>query len=110
MIHFSVLPSKSESERIHSGGPRIYFAQSSGFDFVIYILYTVANSNAMNGWSSADRLKVITPWWKTALYALDTVLAVLTVLCIWRLVVAIKRKKTWTAEQAANTAYAQNQQ
>ena len=37
MIHFSVLPSKSESERIHSGGPRIYFAQSSGFDFVIYI-------------------------------------------------------------------------
>ena len=30
------------------------------------ILYTVANSNAMNGWSSADRLKVITPWWKTA--------------------------------------------
>ena len=74
------------------------------------ILYTVANSNAMNGWSSADRLKVITPWWKTALYALDTVLAVLTVLCIWRLVVAIKRKKTWTAEQAANTANAQNQQ
>ena len=74
------------------------------------ILYTVANSNAMNGWSSADRLKVITPWWKTALYALDTVLAVLTVLCIWRLVVAIKRKKTWTAEQAANTASAQNQQ
>ena len=74
------------------------------------ILYTVANSNAMNGWSSADRLKVITPWWKTALYALDTVLAVLTVLCIWRLVVAIKRKKTWTAEQAANTANTQNQQ
>ena len=74
------------------------------------ILYTVANSNAMNGWSSADRLKVITPWWKTALYALDTVLAVLTVLCIWRLVVAVKRKKTWTAEQAANTASAQNQQ
>ena len=74
------------------------------------ILYTVANSNAMNGWSSADRLKVITPWWKTALYTLDTVLAVLTVLCIWRLVVAIKRKKTWTAEQAANTANAQNQQ
>ena len=74
------------------------------------ILYTVANSNAMNGWSSADRLKVITPWWKTALYALDTVLAVLTVLCIWRLVVAIKRKKTWTAEQAANTASAQKQQ
>ena len=35
---------------------------------------------------------------------------VLTVLCIWRLVVAIKRKKTWTAEQAANTANTQNQQ
>ena len=44
------------------------------------------------------------------MYALDTVLALLTVLCIWRLVVAVKRKKTWTTEQAANTANTQNQQ
>ena len=66
------------------------------------ILYTVVNSNAMNGWSANDRLQTITPWWKTALIALDTVLAVLCALCIWRLVVAIKRKK--------NTAKAEDQQ
>ena len=47
--------------------------------------------------------------WQTPVAYIATV-AVLTVLCIWRLVVAIKRKKTWTAEQAANTASAQNQQ
>ena len=59
--------------------PLLRFAVSAtGGAHLCSILYTVANSNAMNGWSSADRLKVITPWWKTALYALDTVLAVLT--------------------------------
>ena len=57
------------------------------------ILYTVVNSNAMNGWSAGDRLQAITPWWQTAIYALIVVLAVLCALCIWRLVVAIKRKK-----------------
>lgn len=57
------------------------------------ILYTVANSNAMNGLSSADRMKSVTPWWQTALYALDTVLVVLTVLCVWMLVKNVKRKK-----------------
>ena len=66
------------------------------------ILYTVVNSNAMNGWSGGDRLQTVTPWWKTALIALDVVLAVLCALCIWRLVVAIKRKK--------NTAKAEDQQ
>ena len=66
------------------------------------ILYTVVNSNAMNGWSASDRLQTITPWWKTALIAQDTALAVLCALCIWRLVVAVKRKK--------NTAKAEDQQ
>ena len=66
------------------------------------ILYTVVNSNAMNGWSATDRLQTITPWWQTAIYALIVVLAVLCALCIWRLVVAIKRKK--------KTAKAEDQQ
>ena len=61
------------------------------------ILYTVVNSNAMNGWSAGDRLQAITPWWQTAIYALIVVLAVLCALCIWRLVVAIKRKKATPA-------------
>ena len=36
-----------------------------------HILYTVVNSNAMNGWASTDTLKTITPWWQTAIYALN---------------------------------------
>ena len=50
-----------------------------------HILYTVVNSNAMNGWSSTDTLKTVTPWWQTAIYALIAVLAVLTILCAWQL-------------------------
>ena len=69
------------------------------------ILYTVVNSNAINGWSAGDRLQAITPWWQTAIYALIVVLAVLCALCIWRLVVAIKRKKAAPAVvEAAETA------
>ena len=60
------------------------------------ILYTVVNSNAMNGWSSADRLEVITPWWKLATYALCAVLAVLTVVCVVMLNGALKKKKAMT--------------
>ena len=57
------------------------------------ILYTVVNSNAMNGWSSADRLEVIIPWWKLAAYALCAVLAVLTIVCGVMLKGALKKKK-----------------
>ena len=43
------------------------------------ILYTVANSNAMNGMGPNDTIEPVTPWWQTALYALTGVFAVLTV-------------------------------
>ena len=59
-----------------------------------HILYTVVNSNAMNGWHARDTLKTVTPWWQTAIYALIAVLAVLTVLCAWQLSKALKRKKS----------------
>ena len=60
-----------------------------------HILYTVVNSNAMNGWSASDTLKTVLPWWQTAIYALIAVLAMLTVLCAWQLSKALKRKKGW---------------
>ncbi|WP_294500232.1 glycoside hydrolase family 3 C-terminal domain-containing protein [uncultured Gemmiger sp.] len=60
------------------------------------ILYTVANSNAMNGWSSADRLEVIIPWWKLAAWAMCAVLAVLTVICAVMLKGALKKKRANT--------------
>lgn len=55
-------------------------------------LYMVANSNAMNGISSATRVEKVTPWWQMALYALDTVIIVLTVVSAVQLVRSIKRK------------------
>lgn len=60
------------------------------------ILYTVVNSNAMNGLSEADRLESVTPWWQTALYAAIGVFAVLTVVSIVMLVRAVNRKKANT--------------
>ena len=69
-----------------------------------HILYTVVNSNAMNGWASTDTLKTVTPWWQTAIYALIAVLAVLTILCAWQLSKALKAKKSMV-----DTAPAANQ-
>ena len=57
------------------------------------ILYTVANSNAMNGISSSAKIETITPWWKTALMAADIAVGALTLLCIVMLVRSIMRKK-----------------
>ncbi len=42
------------------------------------ILYTVANSNAMNGVSADVHLMEIRPWWKNAIIAADGVLGLLT--------------------------------
>ena len=57
------------------------------------ILYTVVNSNAMNGMSAADRLELITPWWETALYAVIGVMAVLTIVSAVKLTGSIKKRK-----------------
>ena len=42
------------------------------------ILYTVVNSNAMNGWTAETRIVPNTPWWQLAIYALIAVTALLT--------------------------------
>ena len=57
------------------------------------ILYTVVNSNAMNGLSEADRLETVVPWWQMALYTLIGLFAVSTVASTVMLVRAIKYKK-----------------
>ena len=68
------------------------------------ILYVVANSCAMNGFTADTKIVKVTPWWQTALIVLDVVLAVLVALCIWRLVVAVKRKKAAKAAVVETTA------
>lgn len=57
------------------------------------ILYTVVNSNAMNNLSATDRLELVTPWWQNAILALKVVTVLLTALCAFQLVNAVKRKK-----------------
>lgn len=52
------------------------------------ILYTVANSNAMNGFTDKTEIVKVIPWWKTALVVLDVVLAVL---CIGSIVMLVKK-------------------
>ena len=61
------------------------------------ILYTVVNSNAMNGIPAGGRIVAVTPWWEMALYAVDGVLGVLTVASAAMLVRAILRKKKQAA-------------
>ncbi|MDD3252765.1 MAG: glycoside hydrolase family 3 C-terminal domain-containing protein [Lachnospiraceae bacterium] len=63
------------------------------------ILYTVANSNAMNGISTETRIVGVIPWWKTAIAALDTVLAVLTILSAVMLVSKVRKSKKAKAEE-----------
>lgn len=58
-----------------------------------HILYTVVNSNAMNGWSPSDTMKSVTPWWQTAIYAVMALLAILTVFSVYMTVKARKKKK-----------------
>ncbi|MBQ8621141.1 MAG: glycoside hydrolase family 3 C-terminal domain-containing protein [Oscillospiraceae bacterium] len=62
------------------------------------ILYTVANSNAMNGISSNSTIVSVTPWWQIALYTLCGVMAAGTLLCAVKLVLSIKKSKA--AKQA----------
>lgn len=56
------------------------------------ILYTVANSNAMNGFTEETEIVAVTPWWQTALYVVDALVAVGCVACVVMLVKAIRRK------------------
>lgn len=57
------------------------------------VLYMVVNSMAMNGFTSDMRIVSITPWWETALLALQITFGVLTVGCGTMLVVTIMKKK-----------------
>ena len=63
------------------------------------ILYTVANSNAMNGLASGDKVVKITPWWQMAIYALIGVTAVLSALFLFLMVRGIMAWKKAKAER-----------
>ncbi|MFV0362566.1 MAG: glycoside hydrolase family 3 N-terminal domain-containing protein [Suipraeoptans sp.] len=49
-------------------------------------LFTVANSNVMNGYSTDSTIKSITPWWQPTMYGIIAGISVLLILCIVMLV------------------------
>ena len=68
------------------------------------ILYTIANSSAMNGISTEDSVKVVLTGWQKALIGIDIVFLVLTVLCFRKLIKNIKYNKTLKQQQELNDA------
>lgn len=66
------------------------------------ILYTVVNSNAMNGWDENTEIVSVTPWWVMAIYAVIAVGAVGTVACAVMLVKNVKLKKAQKANDQAS--------
>ena len=57
------------------------------------ILYTVANSNAMNGVSANMQVVEVTTWWQTAIVAADVVFGILAAGSILMLVRALRKRK-----------------
>lgn len=63
-----------------------------------HILYTVANSNAINGVSANTQVIEIRPWWKNAIVAADVVFGILAAGSVIMLVKTIKKGKQTSAE------------
>lgn len=57
-------------------------------------MYTVANSNAMNGVSANVQIVEVTLWWKTAIVVADVVFGVLVAGSIFMLIRTIKKAKS----------------
>ena len=58
-----------------------------------HILYTVANSNAMNGISANMQVIEVRAWWQNAILGIQIGLAAITMLCGIKLFLCIKKGK-----------------
>lgn len=58
-----------------------------------HILYTTANSNAMNGVSANMQVVEVTTWWQILIIVLDVVFGILAAFSIFMLVRSIKKNK-----------------
>ena len=85
--------------------PMIHTVAASGYagdpfmvkemrDAMHKILFTVVNSNAMNGWDENTQIVDVTPWWQMAFYALIVCAAVLTVVSAVNLSKNVKQKRS----------------
>lgn len=66
---------------------------SAAFEATKRILYTVANSNAMNGVSSNMQVVEVRAWWQNAIVALDVLFGLLAALSAFMLVKCIRKAK-----------------
>lgn len=57
------------------------------------ILYTYANSNAMNGVSSGTQIVHVTPWWKMTIQVSTVVFGVGTAVCLLMFAVSMMKRK-----------------
>lgn len=57
------------------------------------IIYTVGNSNAMNGVSADNKIVEVHAWWQTAIVVLDVVFGLLAAFSIFMLAKCIKKSK-----------------
>ena len=88
----------AELINIYQGDPDITQAMRESTHRV---LYAVANSNAMNGFTADTKIVKVIPWWKTALIVLDVVLGLLVVGSIFMLVRRIMARKAAKNQQSA---------
>ncbi len=58
-----------------------------------YLLYALANSNAMNGLSSSSYVISLMTWWRATFIGIEALLAILLLLSLWRYILAIKNSK-----------------
>ena len=58
-----------------------------------HILYTTANSNAMNGVSANMQVVEVVTWWQILIIVLDVVFGILAAFSIFMLVRSIKKNK-----------------
>lgn len=72
------------------------------------VIYNVVRTNKMNGMSITSRTVAVTPWWETALVAIDVVFGVLFVACAGMLtasiVIGVRKKKAAQQTPAAQGA------
>jgi beta-glucosidase len=90
-LDFSGTSSQAIAQEITSNddGYLLQLLRKSVHDY----LYTVANSNIMNGYSADSKVVTVTPWWQPVMGIVIAVLAILDVLCLVMMFRSRKKKR-----------------
>jgi len=62
-----------------------------------YLIWNIINTNVMNGTTQYTKTVAVTPWWKSALYAVDITCGAITLICagmtVASFIISAKNKK-----------------